>query len=340
MHLRLGFLAFICTALAVFGCGIDARHFKIVQPAKAACTIISTTGVLMPVNCSASYTGPGDIGFSAQGYWSCSFAYSASYASGAGKMCNVRRTTDSHTCDILSATNGTPGNTANCSTGGDNGSAASSFCGANCVVVTAYDQSGALFCSGSTSCDLTQATTAQQVALLFSGCNIGSICLQGTRANDTWLAKTSNVFTQAQPYTFLGTISIADTTYSALACTQVFGPSICLQANNAASNLQVIDFSAFSSSITPSLNTPYAVIGVWNGSTSSIKVNGTVTTGSTSGDPVQTNLYWMGDGFTGGTDSLQGQSTEMIFYSTGLSSTNQTALCNNQKSRYSLSGTC
>lgn len=90
-----------------------------------------------------TYVGLGDIVSGAAGYYDCTFAYSGTYASSNGKMCQVTRASDSHTCDILSATSGSQGNTGNCSTGGDNGQTLTAFLTSTTGTWTiAYDQSG------------------------------------------------------------------------------------------------------------------------------------------------------------------------------------------------------
>lgn len=70
-------------------------------------------------------------------------AYSAAIvAAGTQPLVNVSRVSDSHTCDILVSGTGYLGNTANCSTGGDNGAAAATFCATTCNVPILYDQTG------------------------------------------------------------------------------------------------------------------------------------------------------------------------------------------------------
>lgn len=135
-----------------------------------------------------SYSGPGNV-VSGAFYWVGLRAYtSAIAAAGTQKIVNVRRTSDSHTCDVLVASNGGLANTANCSTGGDNGQTAPSFCtSTTCFAVTLYDQSG-------NGLDFTQATTANQPQILFTGCTSGSLpCLSFTSSQSLIAANQAGV---------------------------------------------------------------------------------------------------------------------------------------------------
>lgn len=110
-----------------------------------------------------TYTGPGDI--IAFTFWHGLRAYSAAVAaSGTAKMMRIRNPTSGELCDVLVASNGGLGNTANC-TGSGAGQSVSSFCGgADCRIATMYDQVAANACT-SASCDLVQATSANQPTL-------------------------------------------------------------------------------------------------------------------------------------------------------------------------------
>ena len=119
--------------------------------------------VIIPWTTSApSYTGVGDIqAFTA--YYGLRAYSAAIVTAGTQALVNVRQNSNSHTCDIIVSGTGGLGLTANCSTGGDNGQSASSFCGTTCFVTEAYDQTG-------NGHNLTQATTADQPTLVFN-CN-------------------------------------------------------------------------------------------------------------------------------------------------------------------------
>lgn len=121
----------------------------------------------------SSYTGPVDVVASPTAIYALRAASAAIAAAGTQKIVNVSSsgTTPANViCDILVASNGGLGNTANCSTGSYNGTAAATFCATgsgSCVVETWYDQGGG---------GLNQSINTGTVALTFS-C-IGSLpCL-------------------------------------------------------------------------------------------------------------------------------------------------------------------
>ena len=122
----------------------------------------STGGVPPP-----TYTGPGDIVASASGFWSCSRAYSAAYASGLGNACLIADVaTGAITCTMKFAANGFADLTSNLCAGGTQ--TVPAFCTANtsCVVSRAYDQVGTSVCT--TACDAIAPSLARSPALTFS----------------------------------------------------------------------------------------------------------------------------------------------------------------------------
>lgn len=144
-----------------------------------------------------TFVGVGDIVSGWQWYYSCTWAYNAAYISGTKKLCNIRRSSDSHTCDIQAGSDGSAetGVTAGCSTGGDNGSSVSSFCNAtSCFAVTAYNQ------SGSTIGNITQATSGNQPQLSLAAVN-GHLVLIGDGVTDFNLTLSSiGTNAMSQPY--------------------------------------------------------------------------------------------------------------------------------------------
>lgn len=112
-----------------------------------------------------SYTGPVDIVASPTAIYALRAASAAIAAAGTQKIVNVSAsgTTPANvTCDILVASNGGLANTANCSTGSFNGTAAATFCAigsGSCIVETWYDQGGG---------GLNQSINTGTVALTFS----------------------------------------------------------------------------------------------------------------------------------------------------------------------------
>jgi hypothetical protein len=142
------------------------------------------------------FVGLGDTVSGAAGYMSCAYAYNAAYAAGgSAKLCNLQRSSDSHTCDAMANSAGTISTTANCSTGGDNGSNPATWCAASsgsCLVLTAYNQSG-----GSD----TDATDGTPIPLTFGAIN-GLPCMSGNGTGTSQLNFTSAGATP--PYSLLG----------------------------------------------------------------------------------------------------------------------------------------
>ncbi len=136
----------------------------------------------------AAYSGPGDVVVAAA--WFGLRPYSL--ATVGNKAVNLIRSSDSHTCDFLSSTTLGLGNSASCSTGGDNGTALATWCAATtCSVVTLYDQTGSTNCS-SAACNITQATSAKRPTITLS-C-LGSLpCMAFVRASNQFLGESASV---------------------------------------------------------------------------------------------------------------------------------------------------
>jgi hypothetical protein len=157
-------------------------------------------GGMVALAAGATYTGMGDVAaansVSFKYYFSCQWAISAAYATGTGKLCTIIRASDSETCDILAASTGGEGLTANCS-GADNGKTLATFLTATTGKVTkAYNQvtNGTL--------DVVQATGANQPAVTLS-CLSTLTCLSST-ANGMQLASTTNSTPSNGTGTFVG----------------------------------------------------------------------------------------------------------------------------------------
>jgi hypothetical protein len=95
----------------------------------------------------ATYTGVFDVsGSQWPDYYALRAASAAIAAAGTQLLVNVRATATTPAnvlCDIVVASNGGLGLTANCSTGSYNGQAAATFCASgsgSCVIQTLYDQ--------------------------------------------------------------------------------------------------------------------------------------------------------------------------------------------------------
>jgi hypothetical protein len=113
---------------------------------------------------------PGNLISGASAWWGLR-AYDAAHAG--TKAIRIVRASDSVQSDINSLANGNL-----------DVATATTFCNATtCTIVTMYDQSGALACTGAVACDVTNATVANQPALTFN-------CI-GSRPCATYLATQS-----------------------------------------------------------------------------------------------------------------------------------------------------
>lgn len=221
------------------------------------------------------YSGPGDVVSGASMWWGLR-AYNAAYIG--NKLINVIQTSNSHTCDILAASNGGLGNTANCSTGGDNGQSAASFCGSTCNIDEAYDQTG----NGN---HILQATQSFQPLLVFN-C-IGALpCLQFT--NGEVLTAGAN-FT---PATGVLSLSTVGNRASGTGITSFVKetPSNRFVGNNGVANKWAL-VATGNFAVTATDASWHAGNAVTNGTSSVVNIDGSETTGSltantTAGAPV------------------------------------------------------
>lgn len=217
------------------------------------------------------YTGPGDL--TTYKFWYGLRAYSAAVAAaGTQPMINVVRASDSHSCDILPATNGDLGLTANCSTGGDNGQSAASFKGASTFApATWYDQTG-------NGLNATAGATKTELLLSNASCpSAGKPCIGfygGDRAFHL-----SSVGTMTSPQS----LSAVVWNYQPGG----FGTSEVLRWNDGASlslqfsgSNQIQLYAGSLVNATASDNAWHASEAVANGASSVIMVDGTDTTGT------------------------------------------------------------
>lgn len=110
------------------------------------------------------YTGPGDVKAFTVWYGLRGYSY-AKAAAGTTKMMRIRYPTSGEYCDVLVSSSGGLGLTTDCTSSGA-GQTVSAFCnGGDCKVHTWYNQVGNTPCAGSTTCDIVQATEANQPTL-------------------------------------------------------------------------------------------------------------------------------------------------------------------------------
>jgi hypothetical protein len=148
---------------------------------------------------SGTYVGLGDavssaIAGTANGFFSCGQAYNGGYADGAHAGCNLRRLSDSHTCDFLLTTAGGMGNSVNCSSSGDNAQSFATWTTSTSAVFTeGYDQTF----NGN---NVPQPTTGAQ-PLVVANCLNGLPCIE-TDGSSTYI-NLPQVFVPWQPQTIV-----------------------------------------------------------------------------------------------------------------------------------------
>lgn len=265
------------------------------DPGKAQ---LSTTfaGLGTPV---ASYVGPGDIVSGATVFYSLRAYTAAIAAAGTQKLVNLQRSSDSHTCDVLVATSGGMGLTANCSTGGDNGQTSIAFCNATtCTFQTWYDQGGNAFDAtpslGAPTFNATglnnlpAAILNGSLSLLNHG-NVGA----STTASVSVVAKRTGSFTS----------------FSAMAVTQPWG----VYFSNSADSVSFFGDGIVILAVAGNDNVAHSINGVGNGASSFLNVDGTNTTGNPAPGATGVNIG-VGAFFNGSSNPLTGAISEVAYY--------------------------
>lgn len=264
---------------------------------------------------SSAYTGPGDLVSGAKAWWGLR-AYNAAKASALFNVGIFRRSSDSTNCTgLLAAVGNLDITTTYCS----GSTSLPTFCGnagGSCFASTMFDQSG-------NSNDVTQATAANQPALVFN-C-IGSLpCLQVTTSSQTML--TSGSITPAT-----GTLSFS------LVINHAVGTSAAtmLRENGASSNrisggngvLVMNGGTSGSISATMSGAAFHAVQAMMNGTASSVvNIDGTETTGTVTGSTTAGTALFFSNVASQTYDMTEGGIWDNIAFS----STQRANLCHNQ----------
>jgi hypothetical protein len=228
-------------------------------------------GLGTPAAAPPSFTGTGDVVSGFNAWWSPGIAYSAAYAAGLGNAADV--------CD----SGGTNCITLKVQASGLVAAPGATACGGNaCVAISKlYDQSGASYCSG--PCDLVQATNAKRPPLL-TNCGTGTmLCAQFTTVGGFFLNGPA-LPSIAQPFTITGVIEPTfalpsnDTEILSTPCNSLYG----IGNNGTAPTFEISSGTDFANNTTLlSINTMYALTGVYSGTVNSISsVNGTQITGN------------------------------------------------------------
>jgi len=257
---------------------ITRRSLLLSTPALLCSPRISSAWLIQSA-CGSSHTGVGDI-VSLDGYWSVR-AYSRAYAQSLGNVFDLRRSSDNATMTA----------TLLC-TGDLNSAAISAWAGADNIFVSkAYDQSG-------NGRHVTQGANASQPQLLLTGGVASKPCLS-VAANNAGL-------TGANTTPATGVVSMF-----ALANRSTSGAVVTMIAVNKANRTGIFGTDTFDygsganrSKLRSQTGTKivatgvtdgswWRAVGVVNGASSVISINGTDTTGSLTGDTTGGNKVVM-----------------------------------------------
>lgn len=263
------------------------------------------------------YTGPGDVVSGAK-VWLGLRAYNAAQAAATTKAIKLVRT-DTHSCDVLVATSGALGVTANCSAGApDNGQPVATWCNATtCSIDIFYDQSG-------NSNDFSASTSGTRATLAFS-C-LGSLPCANFGAGTAYYQ--SSISDTAQPFT---TSAVAIRTGATGAQNDLF-----VLGNGTFYDGSANSFGAYfgtGQTVTASDNAWHALQVVTNSasSTSTIVVDATQTGGLNLGAGNTGASFWLGAQNSSGLNPLNGKLTEIgLWGGVAFNGTQQTNVCHNQ----------
>lgn len=265
------------------------------------------------------YIGPGDAAASAAGAWYGVRAYSAAKAAALAPALQVTRASNAETCDILLAATGDLGNTASC-TGANSGISGSTFCSATtCSVVFWYDQTG-------NGMHEAQGVGANRPVLVFN-CVNSKPCV--TFNGSQYLAQSSS-YSSSQPYT----ISAVAIRTSGTAQADILSGSNGVWFSAAG---KVSAWFGGTQDANQTDNAWHAMQWGVNGSSSTMNVDGTSTTGLAWGSAALSSDFEIG-AQGGATNPLTGKISEAGVWNSTLAT--QAAICHNQAAYYGITASC
>jgi hypothetical protein len=151
------------------------------------------THLFLSTATSAAYTGEGDLG-AWSGFWSCTFAFSRSFANSLGNACDIQRASDNTVCTISAAATGLID--VSVGTPCASSTTLTSWCNATtCSVKKLYEQSGA-----ASPHSPAQATLANMPVLKLGCLNTTLPCMEVTGSTQTMTAGSYTPSTGLQSY--------------------------------------------------------------------------------------------------------------------------------------------
>lgn len=266
-----------------------------------------------------TYQGLGDLSLGTFIFYrSCSRAFTASYAAGAGALCEVTRTSDNATCTIKAAVSGFADlTTAYCS---GNTQTIVQFCNATtCGVDKRTNQ------ANPGTFDDVQATAANRPSLTFSG--IGSLPAMTFAAASSQVLATAGTVTQAAGFTFGSVFKRT----SAVAGGYLSFPSTTEARGSTSADTAVMFCGSVNIPITSALDSSWnglsivCPVSVGNGI---YTLNGTSTTGVSSGNSAINSIAQVGK--SNATTFISGLIAEDYLISSALNTTQLGTLYTNQ----------
>ncbi len=286
------------------------------------------------------FTGPVDIVASPIQALLMRAASTAIANTGTQSLVDLRRVSDNATCTMHILANGSGG--ADVSVGtpcNSNTQTVTAWIGASSAAVSKwYDQSG-------NGRDVAQGSPGSQPMLTLS-CTNGSPCISfSSGVNSTVLPLTVGVPTSNQPFTISG---VSQRTAAFTSFGSVFdgfntasGSSL---GYSNATNTARCAFAPNAVTATAADSTWHAIMCIANGASpnSMINVDGTPTTFAGGTGILLNTFEGIGARNTGAgsNTNLGGDITEVLIWSSAVSSGDQTSLCHNQRLYYSTAGSC
>lgn len=268
-----------------------------------------------------AYTGPGDIVSGWTAFYSLRAFTAAIAATGTQTLVNLRNTATSEQCDVIVATSGGMDHVANC-TGSSTGDSVATFCAedsGSCAVTEWYDQTG-------NGWNVVQTTTTYQPALAAS-C-LGSFYCLSENTSLQILEAASN-FTPATGVTSLYAVGYRATGGTAqdtfIAPNGSASPNMVLSAYSTANEWRLSRAFGGNITVTAADGAWHIGIGVINGSSSKLDLDGTTTSGTVTGNTAAGKPIAISDAESVTFNMVEGGFLDNV----ALSSTQLSNLCHN-----------